>query len=136
MKYVLDTNIVSRLLDRDPRVIDRLGGVDAADLGLPIVVLTELLFGAAKSGRPAANRARIEAFASRVTLLPLTVAIAERYASVRLAAERRGRPKSDFDLVIACTALEQGAVLLTHDDALKDGTIDGLVVDDWIAEGA
>lgn len=44
----------------------------------------------------------------------------------------RGRIKGDFDLVIACTAMETGAVLVTNDGALKDGSIEGLVVEDWL----
>jgi predicted nucleic acid-binding protein len=60
------------------------------------------------------------------------LAIVERYAAVRADVERRGRRKSDFDLVIACTAMEHGAVLVTNDAALKDGAIEGLVVEDWL----
>ena len=55
-----------------------------------------------------------------------------RYAIVRAQVEKVGRPKSDFDLMIACTAIEQGAILVTHDTALKDGTIANLVVEDWL----
>jgi predicted nucleic acid-binding protein len=47
--------------------------------------------------------------------------------------ERKGRSKTDFDLVIACTALEHGATLITNDAALKDGAIGDLVVEDWLA---
>lgn len=61
------------------------------------------------------------------------LAIAKRYAVVRADLERRGRRKSDFDLMIACTALEHQATLVTNDGALKDGDIAGLVVEDWIA---
>jgi predicted nucleic acid-binding protein len=46
--------------------------------------------------------------------------------------ERKGRSKTDFDLVIACTALEHGATLITNDAALKDGAIENLVVEDWL----
>jgi predicted nucleic acid-binding protein len=52
---------------------------------------------------------------------------------VRADVERRGRAKSDFDLMIACTALEQGATLVTNDAALNDGAIEGLVVEDWLS---
>lgn len=68
----------------------------------------------------------------RCRCLPVGLAVVDRYAVVRAQVERVGRPKSDFDLVIACTALEQEATLVTHDAALKDGTIEGLLVEDWI----
>ena len=65
-------------------------------------------------------------------VLPFDLALATRYATVRADLERRGRPKTDFDLVVACTALEHGATLITNDGGLKDGAIDGLVVEDWL----
>jgi predicted nucleic acid-binding protein len=46
--------------------------------------------------------------------------------------ERRGIVKSDFDLVIACTALDHGAILVTNDGSLLDGRIDGLRVENWL----
>lgn len=39
----------------------------------------------------------------------------------------------DFDLVVACTALEHRAVRVTHDGGLKDGAVPGLVVEDWLS---
>jgi hypothetical protein len=33
---------------------------------------------------------------------------------------------------MACTAIEQQASLVTHDDVLKDGAIKDLVVEDWL----
>jgi predicted nucleic acid-binding protein len=68
-------------------------------------------------------------------MLPLGLAVVRRYAVVRADVERRGRRKSDFDLMIACTALEQGATLVTHDAALLDRAIEGLAVEDWLSEG-
>jgi predicted nucleic acid-binding protein len=47
--------------------------------------------------------------------------------SSKEAVERRA-----FDLMIACTAIEYGATLVTHDGALKDGTIGELIAEDWL----
>ena len=82
MKYVLDTNVVSRVLDGDERALGPLAAVEPQDVGIPLLVLAELL------------------------------------------------------LVIACTAIEHSAVLVTNDAALKDGAIEGLVVEDWLDSGA
>ena len=41
--------------------------------------------------------------------------------------------KSDFDLIIACTALELDAVLVTNDQALLDGSIGGLQSENWLS---
>jgi tRNA(fMet)-specific endonuclease VapC len=133
VKYVLDTNIVVRLLAGEERVLAHLSDVDSSDVGIPLLVLAELLFGAEKSARRHENRERIQRLTESLRLLPLGLAIARRYALVRADVERRGRAKSDFDLMIACTALEQGATLVTNDAALNDGAIEGLVVEDWLS---
>lgn len=132
MKYILDTNIVARLLDGDERVLQHLVDVEPSDVGISLLVLAELLFGAEKSKRAEQNRACVNALTERVRMLHVGLATVRRYAVVRAELERRGRSKSDFDLMIACTALEQGATPVTNDSALKDGTIEGLVVEDWL----
>jgi predicted nucleic acid-binding protein len=71
--------------------------------------------------------------AAGVRVLPFDVAVAARCAAVRVDVERKGRSKTDFDLVITCTALGHGATLITHDAALKDGAIANLVVQDGLA---
>lgn len=133
MKYVLDTNVVARLLDGDERVLAHLADVDPSDVGIPLLVLAELLFGAEKSARREENQARIQRLTESLHVLPLGLAIVRRYAIVRADVERRGRSKSDFDLMIACTALEHEATLVTHDAALKDGAVEGLTVEDWLS---
>jgi tRNA(fMet)-specific endonuclease VapC len=136
VKYVLDTNIVTRLLDGDERVLRHIVDVEPSDVGIPIVVLAELLFGAEKSKRAEQNLARIQALTERVPVVQLGLATVRRYAVVRAELEQRGRPKSDFDLVIACMALEQGSILVTNDSALKAGDIQDLVVVDWLVGSA
>jgi tRNA(fMet)-specific endonuclease VapC len=129
---VLDSNVVSRVLDSDERALRRLAKVGPLEVGIPLLVVAELLFGAEKSGRRAQNMKRIESIINQFPVLPMELAIARRYAVVRADVERRGRSKSDFDLIIACTALEHGATLVTNDSALKDGAIEGLAVEDWL----
>ncbi len=46
--------------------------------------------------------------------------------------EAKGIVKSDFDLVIACTALEQEAILVTSDRGLLDNSIPGLRAENWV----
>lgn len=107
--------------------------IRARDVGIPMVVLAELWFGAEKSTRKDANRTRIERLTTQVTVHTLGPTVARRYGMVRADIEQQGRRKSDFDLIIACTALEQQATLVTNDAALKDGAIKGLTVEDWLA---
>ncbi len=132
MRYVLDANIAIAALNAVPAVRTRLEAVPGSEVGIPIVALAELTFGAYKSRRREANLARISALRRSITMLPLTEAVVDLYGSTRAVLERRGIVKSDFDLVIACTALDQGAILVTNDGSLLDGRIDGLRVENWL----
>lgn len=61
MKYVLDANIAIGALNGVASVRARLARVPAGDVGLPIVAVAELVFGAHKSRRREENLARIGA---------------------------------------------------------------------------
>jgi predicted nucleic acid-binding protein len=51
VKYVLDTDIVTRLPKGDERVLSHLTDVEPRNVGIPLLVLAELLFGVEKSVR-------------------------------------------------------------------------------------
>ncbi len=132
MIYVLDSNAVIAAFRQEPRVLDRLSHVSASDIALPIIVFAELLYGAQRSQRKTENLEKVRELGNRFSVTPLSFEVVERYGLVRANLEARGLPKSDFDLLIACTALELDATLVTNDGALKDGVIDGLRVEDWV----
>lgn len=50
-----------------------------------------------------------------------------------IAIAARGVVKSDFDLLIACTALHADAILVTNDRGLLDGVIPRLRSENWLA---
>ncbi len=77
MKYVLDANIAIGALNRIETVRHALSGVSASDVGVPIVALAELYFGAYKSARRDENLARLRALAGTLTILPVTDAVAD-----------------------------------------------------------
>lgn len=132
MRYVLDTNIAAAALNAHAKVLSRLATLPTDEVGLPLLALGELLFGVHNSKRVVENRMKVEALRRRFPILAVTEALVERYSIVRADLERRGRRKTDIDLIIACTALEHGATLVTNDAALKDGSIVGLMVEDWL----
>jgi tRNA(fMet)-specific endonuclease VapC len=134
LKYVLDTNIIVAALNGHERVMPRLRAVAPDDIGIPLLAVGELLYGAYNSRRVAENIAKVEALRSRFPVIAVTPAIVERYAEVRSGLAKQGRPKGDFDLVIAASALEVRARLITNDAALKDGAIAGLSVEDWLED--
>ena len=69
-------------------------------------------------------------FLGSLQILPFGEAEARVAARVRVALEKDGKPIGPMDLLIAATALEQGAVLVTH-DVKEFSRIRGLRVEDW-----
>jgi tRNA(fMet)-specific endonuclease VapC len=133
VKYVLDANIAIAALDDAGAVRGHLQSVPGSEVGIPMVAVAELLFGANKSKRREENLQRISALRRSIATLPLTDGVIERYGATRAGLESRGVVKNDFDLIIACTALDLDAVLVTNDQALLDGSIGGLRTENWLS---
>jgi predicted nucleic acid-binding protein len=133
VRYVLDANIAIAALNNIGTVQRHLETVPGSEVGIPMVAVAELLFGAHKSKRREENLQRVAALRRSVATLALTDGVIERYGATRADLESRGLIKSDFDLIIACTAVDLDAVLVTSDQALLDGSISGLRTENWLA---
>jgi tRNA(fMet)-specific endonuclease VapC len=136
VKYALDTNAVVAALNGVPPVLGRLAALHATDILLPAPVVAELYFGARVSSRVRENLARVDRLVELFGLQPFDEAAVRRFAEVKAELRKVGRAKSDFDLAIASIALAHSATLVTHDGALLDGSIIGLLVEDWLAPAA
>jgi predicted nucleic acid-binding protein len=64
-------------------VLERMSTVAASDIGIPVVVVSELLYGAHRSARAEENLTRVREYVSRFDVLPADAAVFERYAAVR-----------------------------------------------------
>lgn len=131
MKVLLDTNAYTGFKRGHPEVVDhmrRSGGVL-----LSTIVAGELLFGFHHGARFERNRAELEAFLDRpeVSLLPVSLATADRFGRISAALRRKGRPLPTNDVWIAAHTMESGAELLSFDDHFAG--VDGLV---WTRLGA
>jgi len=85
-----------------------LAGVGDEVVALPAIVYAELLVGvelADDGGRAAARRARIDALASRVSLVEFGAEVAAQWARLFAALSRAGTPIPANDLAVAATAL-------------------------------
>jgi tRNA(fMet)-specific endonuclease VapC len=111
--------VVTRLLDLSPD-----------DIGVAMMTVAELWFGALKSTDPARGRALTDAFLRPLVLLPFEQDAAERYGHARLHLEARGTPIGERDLIIAATALAYGLTVVTN-NVSEFGRVPGLDVEDW-----
>ena len=89
-RFLLDTNIIIALLDGEESV---LSNIDLApEVFIPAVALGELFFGAAKSGRPAENTARVERFATGRAIVSADLEVAREYGRLKHSLKQKGRP--------------------------------------------
>ena len=95
-----------------------------------VICEAEVLQGLEAKGSERLWKAYRSVLRGRVRVLPVDVAVAERYARLQADFTRRGRTRPAFDLLIAATALVHGLAIATcnvrHFDEVED-----LRVEDW-----
>ncbi|MDP3748416.1 MAG: tRNA(fMet)-specific endonuclease VapC [Phenylobacterium sp.] len=133
LRYLLDTNLCIRVLRDRPRQVRERFKLEADSLCISTIVLTELLYGAAKSDRPEHNRSEVERFAARLEVLPFDEAAADHAADIRASLERQGQPIGGYDLLIAGHARSRGLTVVTGNLA-EFRRVDGLRCEDWLAK--
>jgi tRNA(fMet)-specific endonuclease VapC len=136
MRYVLDTNLVSRAMKGDASILLRMRGAGRPELGLPQPVIAELAYGIERlprSRRKDMLKERLESVCAELPRVTWTDEVSESFAQIKAGLERRGERIEDFDLAIAAHALAHGAILVTADRRHMP-RIAGLVVEDWAAD--
>jgi tRNA(fMet)-specific endonuclease VapC len=115
---------VRLLLDTDAYSALKRGHAAAADLVrrsdevlLSTVVTGELLYGFRAGSRFERNRQDLEEFVASpfVTVVPVTMATADRFSRIAAALRKRGTPIPANDIWVAAQAMETGAELLSFD---------------------
>jgi tRNA(fMet)-specific endonuclease VapC len=130
----LDTNaVIAAINGRKPDVRRRLevAIVAGAPIGVPTIVLFELRYGIAKSGRPRGNAAMLATFLTLdVILWPFEPGDAEEAGDIRVELERVGTSIGPYDVLIAAQARRRGAVLVTANTG-EFTRVPGLRTEDW-----
>jgi tRNA(fMet)-specific endonuclease VapC len=110
---VIDTNVITKLLNNDPEAVNLQSKVTKAYATVPVV--GELYFGAEKSTRKQENMALFEQALSYMELLPMTKATAASYAMIKAKLVKSGYNIPDNDIWIAASAHENGLSVATLD---------------------
>lgn len=129
---MLDTNIVSDFV-RNPRgrVAARINARgDTDDLGLSVIVASELRYGAARLGSPRLTD-QVERTLAFFAVLPLEKPADIAYASIRFALEAAGTPIGSNDLWIAAHALSLDLTLVTA-NIREFSRVPNLRVENWL----
>ncbi len=129
--FLLDTNICVPLINGSDRTLaSKLLERSPADVVLCSVVVAELHFGVRNSDRVAENLDRLTRFCAEMESLPFEDDAALHYGVIRAQLQREGRPIGANDLMIAATALNAKATLVTRNTS-EFHRVPGLRVEEW-----
>lgn len=128
--YVLDTNTLSYFFRGEGRVAERLTTVSPSEVGIPTIVLFEIEAGIARSEDAARRRGQLDQALATIPTLPFGREEARAAARIRAELEATGKPIGPYDVLIAGTALANGATLVTRNER-EFRHIRGLVVENW-----
>lgn len=128
--YLLDTNTCIYYLNgKVPQLIRRFEAADADRLAVSTLTTAELHFGVARSGRPEANRERIQRFLAELEVLPFDRECGKHFGRLKAELLAKGRPIPAFDIGIAATAHASERILVSSDAHMT--AIEGLRIEDW-----
>ena len=133
--FLLDTNVLfefNRRGDPNPLVKQWLEAADTGSLYASVLTLAEIRFGV-ELLPPSKRRMQLEEWLDRDLpawfdgrVLPVDRLIADRWGVLRAQAQRKGRPLSVVDGLLAATALEHGLTIVSRN--VSDFAVLGLAV--------
>lgn len=132
--YIFDTDVVSHVLRPRPpaHLLRRLAVVPPDAQFTTAITLGEVVFGAARAGRPELLVRARAVVLDALTVLPFDAEAAVHYGELRAALERDGTPLAEPDLRIAAIALARGFTVVTG-NVRHFERVPGLIVENWIA---
>jgi tRNA(fMet)-specific endonuclease VapC len=114
MTYIVDADWVINALTGYRNAAPVLTRLAPQGIAVSAVTVAEIYEGVFKSSNPAEHLRLYRGLLQPFRRLPVIDAIAERFAEIRAFLRRRGQTISDFDTLLAATALEHDLTVLTY----------------------
>ena len=130
--FLLDTSICIYVIKKRPLgVLAKFEEIDPGALGISIITLAELEYGAAKSSNPEKNYQVIDNFVRYLDVFSWDGEVSRIYAEIRTSLEKKGTPIGLLDIQIAAHCLSLGRVLVTNNER-EFLRVPGLSVENWV----
>jgi tRNA(fMet)-specific endonuclease VapC len=115
---ILDTNVITKLLDNDPAAISLIHKID--NVFTSIVVVGELYYAAANSSKREANLKKFQEALACVEIIAIDDAVCMSYAEIKLELKKKGRPIPENDIWIAACAHANDLSVATFDQHFSE----------------
>ena len=116
MIYMLDTNICIYIINQKPlSFLPKLEKIDQRHtLAISSIVLAELQYGVSHSVHKIQNQINLDAFLTKVEILPYCEKAAFFYGEIRSTLQKQGQLIGSNDLLIVSHAVAEEATLITN----------------------
>jgi tRNA(fMet)-specific endonuclease VapC len=146
--YLLDTNYCSKLLNKDPVILDKLETLGDTYLSICVIVQGELVFMAHNSERRKENLLKVQDFLDDVDVYPVDARTADIYGELKAGFFKKYGPKEkklrrktkiynigidDNDLWIAAVAKRNGLIIISEDQGFQriEKVDAAIIVEKW-----
>ena len=132
--YIVDSNTCIYFMNgKYQSVRDKFLSISPKDIKISSVVKGELLLDAFKSQTREQTIKKVEKFLKPFDVVDFSDKMAYDYAEIRATLEKSGNSIGANDLLIAATALNKKATLVTHNTD-EFSRVQGLDIEDWVEE--
>lgn len=109
--YVLDSDVAVEFLRGRESVVRSV--LSLKDVCTTIITVAELSYGAHKSQDPERHKKKLLDFFMGVRIFTLNLPVCDKFGELKARLAKVGRPKEDFDLLIASICIVNGCHLIT-----------------------
>jgi tRNA(fMet)-specific endonuclease VapC len=132
IRYLLDRNICIYISKkRPPEVYQRFSELSIGDVGMSVVTLGELRFGAEKSQHREIALEKLEQLLRYLPVIISTEQTAEKYGVIRNQLEKMSQPIGNNDLWIAAHALSENCILVSN-NLREFNRVENLRTENWL----
>lgn len=129
MKYLLDTNVLIAMFRKQHGIREKILQAGIDNCLVSEVTLAELKVGAYKTNDPRQWR-EVRETSEAFDIVPITATDFDLYARNRALLENQGTKIDSFDLLIGCSAVNNGLTIVTHNKK-HFARIPNLYIVDW-----